>query len=67
MDLNEYGDALDDCDPEYHAPTEYVIRCREEREMRRKRDLNELQDLWREEVQARRRERAPLFYNRTKE
>lgn len=73
--LDERGevkvDAYDDLytryeeDTEYHAPTEFMYAQREERQRRRLRDLNELQDLWREEVQARRRENAGRHYRGT--
>lgn len=62
--LYESPDPWDDGEPAAHAPSEYVERCRVERIARRLRDLNELQDLWREETQARKRERAPILRGR---
>lgn len=78
MNLDAAGNSLDDAtreveessvddlawddEPAYHAPSEYIWLCRAQRDARKRRDRNELQDLWREEVQARKRERAPLFY-----
>lgn len=60
-----YEDRCDlDDEPACHAPSDYVQWCRDEREARRRRDLNELQDLFREEEQARRRERAPILRGR---
>lgn len=55
---------FEDDEPDVHAPSDYVQRCREERASRRRRDLNELQDLWREEVLSRKRERAPVLRGR---
>ena len=48
----------------YHAPSEYVSNRLRERKRLRSRDLNELQDLWRDETLRRSRERAPLFRGR---
>ena len=78
MNLDAAGKSLDDVtreaevasvddlawddEPAFHAPSEYVWACREARYERKRRDREELQDLWREEVRARKRERAPLFY-----
>ena len=78
MNLDAAGNSLDDAtreveessvddlewddEPAYHAPSEYVWLCREQRDARKRRDRNELQDLWREEVQARKRETAFLLY-----
>lgn len=60
-EFEDAGYVYDD-DPAVHAPSEYVWLCREQRDARKRRDRNELQDLWREEMRARRRERAPFFY-----
>jgi hypothetical protein len=53
---------FDDCP--YHAPTEFVWQQRQLREERKRRDRNELQDLWRAEEQARKREHAERFTGR---
>lgn len=55
-----------DGDWAYHAPSEYVEQKRQEREERNRRDRTELREVWRDEVQRRRRERAPLFYRTSK-
>lgn len=62
----DYDDAcwLGEDDPACHAPSDYVAASLLERERLRRRDLNELQDLWREEMQARKRERAPILRGR---
>jgi hypothetical protein len=67
--LDEYDDedfslerdsfAYDDCP--YHAPSAFVEAQRVLRAERKRRDRNELQDLWREETQARKREHAARF------
>ena len=46
----------------HHAPSEFVWRQREEREMRKRRDRVELVALWREEVKQRRRENAARYW-----
>lgn len=62
----DYDEAswLGEDDPVCHAPSDYVAASLVERDRRRRRDLNELQDLWREEMQARKRERAPIMRGR---
>lgn len=62
--LYEMPAPWEDDEPAAHAPSEYVQWCREERIRRRLRDLNELQDLWREETLTRQRERAPILRGR---
>jgi hypothetical protein len=72
MDLDARGVSVDDTtlqlesffddDPSFHAPSEYVWNCQRQRDERKRRDREELQDLWREEVQARKRETAFLLY-----
>jgi hypothetical protein len=62
VDYDGQSDSLDDCP--YHAPSEYVASRVRERRRLRSRDLNELQELWREETRRRKRERAPLFKKR---
>jgi hypothetical protein len=73
MNLDMSGVSLDDVDyaetcwlgedePACHAPSDFVSASREERIRRRRRDLTDLQDLWRAEARTRKRERAPLFY-----
>lgn len=66
LDTVNYDEAmwLGEDEPACHAPSDYVAACLVERERLRKRDLNELQDLWREETQARKRERAPILRGR---
>lgn len=76
MNLNEVGESVDDVtleyeqmgyfddDPAYHAPSEYVEACRLARIERKRRDRNELQDLWREETRRRRRENARTWKDR---
>jgi hypothetical protein len=74
MNLNEVGESLDDVtleyeqmgydDPVSHAPSDYVEACRLARLERKRRDRNELQDLWREETRRRQREAAPLWRDR---
>lgn len=49
-------------DPDFHAPTDYVIKCREQRVERKRRDREDLQDTWRAEVRRRRREQAQRFF-----
>ena len=74
MNLDERGTSLDDRTLEFeeacacydddsyaHAPSEYVAWTLSERERLRRRDLNELQDLWREEEQRRKRERRGYY------
>lgn len=51
--------SYDDCP--YHAPSEFIHAQREERERRRKRDLTDLQDTWRAEQRARKREHAARY------
>ena len=54
-------------DVPYHAPSEYVASRARERRRLRSRDLNELQDLWREETRRRKRESVPLIRKRLHE
>jgi hypothetical protein len=75
FNLDNCGESLDDAtlayeqayscyddDADFHAPSDYVAYLRGEHERMRLRDLNELQDLWREEEQRRKRERARVYY-----
>lgn len=57
--MEDFEQEYDDCP--YHAPTEFVARMRELRVERKRRDRNELQDVRREEMRARKREHAAMF------
>jgi len=56
----------DDDEGEAHAPSDFVAYLHGEHERLRLRDLNELQDLWREEELRRKRERARFYYRERK-
>jgi hypothetical protein len=64
MNLDEVGSVIEEDDWDGHAPSDRVYWCQEERACRKGRDRDELQDLWREETQRRKRERAPSFYRK---
>ncbi len=60
--LTKTGDCLDDQGFDYdfarHAPSEFIEASHDEREERKRRDREELVDLWHEETRTRRRERV---------
>jgi hypothetical protein len=66
LDYEQAFSCYDDDEGEAHAPSDFVAYLHGEHERLRLRDLNELQDLWREEELRRKRERARFYYRERK-